>query len=145
MHQLLQMNRILFLLITFYFIIPCQAKTADSTRSMQVGDSIFISACPKNRFQFIQYYKKTRFPTPNATYNRETGDDFYEYFFLDGDFDAKILPCEYGNNKYKILSIKIFADKVTNADRPVLFVELGLNTVAWIELGAVSAFEIYVE
>jgi hypothetical protein len=139
------MNKLLLLLITIYFIAPIQAHTSDSTRAMQVGDSIFISACPKGGYKFMQYFKKTRFPSPNATYNKETGDDFYEYFFLDGDFDAKILPCEYGNKKYKILSIRILADKATGADRPVMFVDIGLNTVAWIEVGAVAAVEIYVE
>jgi len=139
------MNKIILLLLAFYFSPNSYAHTADSSRAMLVGDSVIISSCPKNGYQYIQYFKKTRFPNPNATYNKESGDDFYEYFFLDGDFDAKILPCEYGNRKYKIISIKIFSDKTTGADRLVMFLELGLNTVAWVEVNAVAAVEIYVE
>lgn len=139
------MNKLLLILIAFYLAPKSYANTTDSSRAMQVGDSVIISDCPKDGFQYIQYYKKTRFPNANATYNKTTGDDFYEYFFLDGDFDAKTLPCEYGNKKYKIISIKIFADKTTGADRPVMFLELAQNTVAWVEVAAVSAVEVYVE
>lgn len=122
------------------------AKTMDSTKALLVGDTVTISPCPQNGFKHIQYYKKTRFPNPNATYNKETGDDFYEYFFLDGDFDVKILPCEYGNKKYKILSLRVFVDKNTGQDRRVMFLELEKNTVAWVELDlAVENWEVYIE
>ncbi|MEZ4804311.1 MAG: hypothetical protein R2852_02160 [Bacteroidia bacterium] len=71
---------------------------------------------------------------PNATYNKTTGEDFYEYFFLDGDFDVKSLPCKYANKKYRIISLRTLMDKNTGADRPVMFLDLGENTVAWVEL-----------
>ncbi len=139
------MNKLLLLVIALLFTTKTYAHTTDSSRSMLVGDSVIIAKCPKDGFKYIQYYKKTRFPNPNATYNKTTGDDFYESFFLDGDFDAKALPCEFGNKKYKIISIKIFADKTTGADRPVMFLELAPNTVAWVEVAAVAAVEVYVE
>lgn len=135
-------------LITFLFMmaISANAGVQDSTRQVGVGDSVFISACPVKGFQHIQYYKKTRFPNPDATYDKTTGDDFYEYFFQDGDFDAKYLPCEYGAKKYRIISIRTLVDKNTGLDRTVMFLDLGLNTVAWVELpAAVDAMEIYLE
>ncbi|MCC6818122.1 MAG: hypothetical protein IT245_04460 [Bacteroidia bacterium] len=122
------------------------AATNDSTRTVSIGDSVFISACPAKGFQHIQYYKKTRFPNPNASYDKTTGDDFYEYFFTDGDFDAKYLPCEFGGKKYRIISIRTLLDKNTGAERTVMFLDLGLNTVAWVELpNAVDVSEIYLE
>jgi hypothetical protein len=118
----------------------------DSSRAVQVGDSVIIGPCPSKGFHYIQYYRKTRFPDPNATYDKTTGDDFYEYFFLDGDFDAKMLPCEFAGKKYRIISIRTMMDKKTGADRHVMFLDLGPDTVAWIELdGAVSELEIYLE
>lgn len=118
----------------------------DSSRNVQVGDSVFIGACPAKGFKYIQYYRKTRFPSPAATYNKETGEDFYEYFFLDGDFDVKVLPCEYASKKFKIISLKVMADRNTGAERRVMFLELGPNTVAWVEVdGAVPSLEIYLE
>ena len=137
--------QILSLLI---FILTAQAKagTNDSTRNVNVGDSVFISKCVGQGYKYIQFYQKTRFTNPNATYNHETGDDFYEFFFGDGDFDVKYLPCEYGEKKYKIISIRVLVDKETGKDRPVMFLELAPNTVAWVELnGAVDAVEIYIE
>jgi hypothetical protein len=140
------MKQVILTLILFLSFANIEAKSTDSTRRVDVGDSVFISSCINNTYQHIQYYRKTRFPNPNATYNKTTCDDFYEYFFLDGDFDVKTLPCEFGDKKYKIISIRVFADKKTGLDRPVMFLDLGLNTVAWVELnGAVENLEIYLQ
>lgn len=127
-------------------MVAGKAETNDSSRTVQVGDSVFVSSCPAKGFSFIQYFRKTRFPNPNATYNKVTGDDFYEYFFLDGDYDVKSLPCEYGGKKFRIISIRTLMDKNTGADRHVMFLDLGPQTVAWVELdGAVEMMEIYIE
>jgi len=131
----------------FMMLITCiKAETKDSSRTVQVGDSVFLAACPAKGFKYIQYYRKTRFPNANASYNKATGDDFYEFFFLDGDFDAKVLPCEYAGKKFRIISIKTMMDKKTGVDRHVMFLDLGPDTVAWVELdGAVGEMEIYIE
>lgn len=140
------MRTTLFIALSILSIQLISAQTADSSRTVNVGDSVFISSCPAKGYQYIQYYLKTRFPNPNASYDKTTGDDFYEYFFLDGDFDVKPLPCTYSGKKYRILSIRTLVDKETGADRPVMFLELGPNCVAWVELnGAVDALEIYIE
>ncbi len=133
-------------LILMIGTLPAFSTVADSSRMVQVGDSVFISACPVKGFMYIQFYQKTRFPNPAATYDKTTGDDFYEYFFLDGDFDVKPLPCSWAGKKYRIISIRTLVDKATGADRPVMFLELAPNTVAWVELnGAVEALEVYLE
>jgi hypothetical protein len=138
----------LCLLLCFLISLTQELKagTNDSSRMVQVGDSVFIGSCPSKGFKYIQYYRKTRFPNVNATYDKTTGDDFYEYFFLDGDFDVKILPCEYATKKFKIISIRTLMDKQTGSDRHVMFLDLGPQTVAWVELsGAVDHLEIYLE
>lgn len=136
----------LLIFILFSGLYEARAESHDSTRTVAAGDSVFISACPAKGFAYIQFYQKTRFPNPGATYNRETGEDFYEYFFLDGDFDARPLPCAYGGKKYRIIGLRTLVDKKTGADRPVMFLELGTNTVAWVELsGAVESMEVYIE
>ncbi len=146
MHVQKDMKHLLLIVSTLFCVQFSQANTADSSRSVQVGDSAMVSACPVKGYVYLQYYQKTRFTNVNATYNKTTGEDFYEYFFLDGDFDAKALPCSYGNKKYRILSIRTLVDKNTGADRPVMFLDLGLNTVAWVELnGAVEAVEVFLE
>lgn len=140
------MKSLTFTLFSLMFCLNATASSSDSTRTVNVGDSVFIGTCPTKGFQHIQYYQKTRFTNPNATYNKTTGEDFYEYFFSEGDFDAKYLPCEYGGKKYRIISIRTLVDKNTGADRNVMFLELGLNTVAWVELpAAMEAWEVYVE
>ncbi len=142
----LQMKNILTLIIIGFLTQPIFAGSADSTRPIQVGDSVFIGACSAPGYKYLQYYKKTRFPLATATYNKETGEDFYDYFFKDGDFDVKQLTCEYALKKYRVICLKVFADKKTGADRPVMFLDIGLNTVAWVEMeGAVNSMEIYVE
>ena len=146
LHKLITMRIFILSSILFFSVSLVTANTNDSTRAVQVGDSVFIAACPSGGFNYIQFYQKTRFTNPAATYDKTTGDDFYEYFFLDGDFDVKPLPCNYGSKKYRIVSIRTLVDKTTGADRPVMFLELAPNTIAWVELnGAVEALEIYLE
>ena len=140
------MRIIAFILILWGSTQMGYSSTTDSTRTVMVGDSVYINQCKNNTYKYIQYYRKTRIVDLKASYNKETGDDFFEYFFTDGDFDVKTLPCEFGLKKYKILSIKTLVDKETGLDRPVMFLELGLHTVAWIELnGAVNEMEIYLQ
>ncbi len=140
------MKHLIITLCMLFCMHVSKANTADSSRSVQVGDSVMISVCPAKGYTYLQYYQKTRFTNINATYNKTTGEDFYEYFFLDGDFDAKALPCSYGGKKYRIISIRTMVDKNTGADRPVMFLDLGPNTVAWVELnGAVEAVEVFLE
>lgn len=140
------MKHLIITLCMLFCMHVSKANTADSSRSVQVGDSVMISVCPAKGYTYLQYYQKTRFTNINATYNKTTGEDFYEYFFLDGDFDAKALPCTYGGKKYRIISIRTMVDKNTGADRPVMFLDLGPNTVAWVELnGAVEAVEVFLE
>ena len=58
----------------------------------------------------------------------------------------KQLTCDYALKKYRVVCLKVFADKKTGAERPVMFLEIGQNTVAWVELeGAVAAMEVYLE
>jgi hypothetical protein len=138
--------RSLFLLCFSLIVMTGYAETNDSTRMVQANDSVFIGLCPAKGFKYIQYYRKTRFPPSNATYDKPTGDGFYEFFFTDGDFDVKILPCEYAGKKFRIIGLRTLMDKKTGADRHVMFLDLGPETVAWIELdGAVSEMEIYLE
>lgn len=140
------MKHLIITLCMLFCMHVSKANTADSSRSVQVGDSVMISVCPAKGYTYLQYYQKTRFTNINATYNKTTGEDFYEYFFLDGDFDAKALPCSYGGKKYRIISIRTMVDKNTGADRPVMFLDLGPNTVAWVELnGAVEAVEVFLD
>jgi hypothetical protein len=140
------MKNLFITLCTLFVIQVANANTADSSRSVQVGDSVVVSACPTKGYVYLQYYQKTRFPSVTSTYNKTTGEDFYEYFFLDGDFDAKPLPCSYGNKKYRIIGFRTLVDKNTGADRPVMFLDLGPNTVLWVELnGAVESVEVFLE
>jgi hypothetical protein len=140
------MKNLLLAVLSCFSGLTAFAGPNDSIRPIQVGDSVILGACTAPGYKYIQYYKKTRFPNPNATYNKQTGDDFYEYFFKDGDIEGKQMTCEYALKKFRVISLKVFADKKTGADRPVMFLDLGLNTVAWVEMGgAVSTMEVYVE
>ncbi len=138
--------KIFFLVLTLLFSANLFSETKDSTKTLMVGDSVNIGACTPTGFKYIQLYKKTRTTNANGSYNKQTGEDFYEYFFNEGDFDVLTLPCEFALKKYRIISLRILEDKNTKADRRVMFLDLGNNLVAWVELDpAVENWEIYIE
>ena len=72
------MRIIAFILILWGSTQMGYSSTTDSTRTVMVGDSVYINQCKNNNYLYIQYYRKTRIVDLNATYNKETGDDFFE-------------------------------------------------------------------
>lgn len=79
-------------------------------------------------------YRKTRIPTSTIEIDSATGDGIFENFFAPGDFDAKRVPCEYGNQKYRVAALKIFEDKDTGAERRVLILYTKEPlTMLWVE------------
>ncbi|MEZ4804310.1 MAG: hypothetical protein R2852_02155 [Bacteroidia bacterium] len=48
------MQRIFLFLISVFTFTTMQAQSTDSSRAVQVGDSVNISACPSKGFTYIQ-------------------------------------------------------------------------------------------
>jgi hypothetical protein len=100
---------------------------------MGVGDSLLLGTCTdSSTYKSIDLLIKTRFPNPGQSYNKETGEGFYDWFF-NGDTDARRLPCSYAGNWFRVVSIYSFDEN--GAARTVVFGQLtDENTVLWIEI-----------
>ncbi|CAI8243456.1 MAG: Uncharacterised protein [Bacteroidia bacterium] len=61
---------------------------------IRVQDTLYFDQCNTDSYQFIDYYKKTRFETEDTiNLNDLYNWDFYNTFFNTGDFDVSRLPC----------------------------------------------------
>lgn len=61
---------------------------------IRVQDTLYFDQCNTDSYQFIDYYKKTRFETEDTiSLNDLYNWDFYNTFFNTGDFDVSRLPC----------------------------------------------------
>ncbi|MBC7426355.1 MAG: hypothetical protein H7321_07450 [Bacteroidia bacterium] len=139
-----------FLILSFamLFSVNVFSQLVPKNTNLNVGDSVTLSSCPAKGFRYIDYYLKTGFPYASDTsgYKQHVGDEFYDFFFTNGDFDAKILPCRFAGKTCRIIGLKIMEDKKTKEDIRVIFLELGKNMVAWVNLDlAAQSGEIYLQ
>jgi hypothetical protein len=81
----------------------------------------------------MDLYTKTRFPETGVKIDTLTGDGIFENFFAPGDFDAKRLPCEYGNKKYKVATLRIF--EIDGKEKRVMILYTGKKlSLIWVEI-----------
>ena len=100
-----------------------------------IGDSLTLGPCTgEKEFSSIDLMIKTRWPRQDLTYNKETGEGFYNWFF-NGDIDSGRLPCKYSGQKFRIASIHQY-DKEGGGIRTVVFGQVSADeaVVLWIEI-----------
>jgi hypothetical protein len=121
----------LTLLLFIFNASPAQVKV-----DLKIGDTlVFLHAKDENSYRFMDIFVKTRFVNDNTTYDKQTGEGFYDYFFMSGDFDMQRLPKSYKDKTCRIVSFREMQDK--DKSKPPRMVAFGLiddRTVVWIEL-----------
>lgn len=92
---------------------------------IRVQDTLYFDQCNTNSYQFIDYYKKTRFETEDTiSLNDLYNWDFYNTFFNTGDFDVSRLPCSM-KGRYGIIKhiMTITDDKGENHTVVIAMIE----------------------
>lgn len=131
------MKLYIYTLSCFLFLIPCSSRAQDSIQqdiNFAVGDTLIFGNTDSSFYPHIDYYVKTRIEPGNRTYNHETGDGFYQYFFSSGDFDASRLPASF---KGKSCVIVAFQDVKGDdgIERTIVLARLESERhIAWIEM-----------
>jgi hypothetical protein len=105
-------------------------------KNIEVGMNVYIPACKKGNKSFtsMDMYRKTRIPPGKIEIDTLTGDGIFENFFAPGDFDARRLPCEYANKKYKVAALREFDDEKTKETKRVMILYTkDPYTMIWVE------------
>lgn len=92
---------------------------------IRVQDTLYFDQCNTDSYQFIDYYKKTRFETTDTiSLNDLYNWDFYNTFFNTGDFDVSRLPCSM-KGRYGIIKhiMTITDDKGENHTVVIAMIE----------------------
>ena len=92
---------------------------------IRVQDTLYFDQCNTDSYQFIDYYKKTRFETEDTiSLNDLYNWDFYNTFFNIGDFDVSRLPCSM-KGRYGIIKhiMTITDDKGENHTVVIAMIE----------------------
>jgi hypothetical protein len=91
----------LIIILNFFSTVTLLAQQEEV--EIKIQDTLYFNHCNSTSYQYIDYYKKTRFE------EKDTNDlthiynwDFYNTFFNTGDFDVSRLPCSM-NGKYGII------------------------------------------
>ena len=84
-------------IIAFCLAMFFQLANAQELKEVEVtaGDTVYFSSCKGEAYQYMDYYKKTRFELDSISYDTISGWPFYQRFFMTGDFDVMPLPCEF--------------------------------------------------
>lgn len=122
-------------LILFFLSIAFNVKAQTKEIQLTVGDSLTLGPCTGENFQYanIDILVKTRFPNPDATYNKETGEGFYNWYFT-GDIDSKRLNCTYQKMKFRIAAIHTYPNENGSTRTVVLGQFINEATVLWVEI-----------
>lgn len=75
---------------------------AQEEAEIQIGDTLYFTACEGSNYQYIDLYVKTRFEKDSISYDSINGWEFYNRFFNTGDFDVSRMSCDY-EGKYGIV------------------------------------------
>jgi hypothetical protein len=112
---------------------------AQEQKELTIGDTLYFHDCNGLNYEYIDLYLKTRWEDTSLTYNLNSGDGFYEYFFSKGDFDVARMPCSYKGD-FAVISA---AQQVPRNDGTTRLVVLAVlekdKKVAWLEIE--KAFE----
>ncbi|MES2778442.1 MAG: hypothetical protein V4651_00960 [Bacteroidota bacterium] len=128
------MNKLLFILFFSYSFNAFAQKLVD--KQIEVGMTVKITACKggSKAFTSMDMYRKTRIPEGKIVIDTLTGDGVFENFFAPGDFDARRLPCEYANKKYKVAALREFDDdKTKTVKRVMILYTKDPYTMVWVE------------
>ncbi len=118
-----------FLLFSVYL----NAQTTE--KQIEVGGWVKLVPCKKENKSFVSMdlYTKTRYPESGIAIDSTTGNGVFENFFAPGDFDAKRLPCEFGNKKYRIAALRVF--EVEGKEKQVMILYTGNKlSMIWVEI-----------
>ncbi len=80
----------------------------------------------------MDIYTKTRYPETGIKIDSASGEGIFENFFTPGDFDARRLPCEYGNKKYKIAALRVFETEGKEKRVMILYTS-NKHSLIWVE------------
>lgn len=113
----------LTLLVIIFMSFNSSAQENEVEISVQ--DTLYFDQCNTDSYQFIDYYKKTRFETEDTiSLNDLYNWDFYNTFFNTGDFDVSRLPCSM-KGRYGIIKhiMTITDDKGENHTVVIAMIE----------------------
>ena len=121
------LNKITLILTLFStFTMLAQQEEVE----IKIQDTLYFNQCNSTSYQYIDYYKKTRFEekdTVDLTYIYNW--DFYNTFFSTGDFDVSRLPCSM-NGKYGIIKHIMSISNEKNKSQTVVIAMIENNISA---------------
>lgn len=104
---------------------------------IKIQDTLFFNECNTDTYQFIDYYKKTRFdPNDTIDLTQLYNWDFYNSFFNTGDFDVSRLPCSMKGQYGVIKHIMRITDEKNNNHTIVITMIENNVSAAYITEGA---------
>ena len=113
----------LTLLVIIFMSVNSAAQ--ENEGEIRVQETLYFDQCNTDSYQFIDYYKKTRFETEDTiSLNDLYNWDFYNTFFNTGDFDVSRLPCSM-KGRYGIIKhiMTITDDKGENHTVVIAMIE----------------------
>jgi hypothetical protein len=121
------------------FLAPNMLKAQRDTAGLvlTVGDSITLQPCSNAEYGYlsIDIVVKTRWVDRGLSYDTITGAGFYYYFFNEGDFDSKRLPCDYKGQKFRIAGFQTIKNE-EGTDRLIVFGQINNDpkTALWVDM-----------
>lgn len=101
------MRIIYFAIFSFIFL----STQAQQEKSIEIGDTVFFADNTNESYEYIDLFRKTRCALNFPDFFQFESDEFYQKFYLTGDFDASRMPSKYAGTWAVIKHIALFPDE----------------------------------
>lgn len=130
------MKNVLFLVLLFFSLAIQAQKNIEVT----VGDTIeLLKPAYTTNYKNIDYIVKTRWVDTSTVWDWEGGSNFYEYFFMKGDFDANRCATTFQGTKARISAIQHYPDTSAKTNGRTVFMcspNWNKRAMFWVEAEA---------
>lgn len=116
-------------------VLAPEYSRAQKAIDVSVNDTLTLGFCAGDSgyYRFIEGLVKTHWPFPELTYDRETGKNFYKWFF-NGDIDSRSIPCVNEGLRFRVAALQNLKDE-NGKEVMVLFGSLENDSIIlWIDL-----------
>jgi hypothetical protein len=114
------MRLVYFAIFSFIFL----STKAQQEKNIEIGDTVFFAEITTENFEYIDLFKKTRCALNFPDFFQFESEEFYQKFYLTGDFDASRMPAEYANTWAVIKHIALFPDEMEDQQNKLIVIAL---------------------
>lgn len=110
--------------ILLFLLTTVSIAFAQQEKNIEIGDTVFFAQTDSANFEYIDIFKKTRCALGFPNFWPFESEEFYQKFYLTGDFDASRMPASYAGSWAVIKHIVMIPDEYEKKQNNLMVIAL---------------------